>query len=156
MQKAVLNPIAFDSQKGIWVLEGFQGIPYSDGVEAERYILGCVQRAQDLSSASDELSRMVRDWPSQYHLSSARAQLLRGFHLDPAASALEIVARFGPVGFPSADCLKRCPRCGTLYVYEYRYEGSPVGPSDEDETLWRTDLQGARATLERMVLELGR
>ncbi len=97
MQKAVLNQIGFDSEKGIWVLEGFQGIPYSDGVEAERYILGCVQRAKDLSSTSDELSRMIRDWPSQYHLSSARAQLLRGFHLDTTASALEIGCGCGAI-----------------------------------------------------------
>jgi GT2 family glycosyltransferase/Flp pilus assembly protein TadD/SAM-dependent methyltransferase len=97
LQKAFLDRMEFDAQKGIWVLEGFQGIPYSDGAEAEDYILRCIQGAGDLSSTSDELSRMVRDWPSQYHLSSARSQLLRGFHLDPASSALEIGCGCGAI-----------------------------------------------------------
>ncbi len=97
MQKAFLNRMGFDAQKGIWVLEGFRGISYSDGVEVENYVLHSVQSAKDLSSTSDELSRMIRDWPSQYHLSSARSQLLRGFHLDPASSALEIGCGCGAI-----------------------------------------------------------
>ena len=97
MQKAFRNRIGFDGQKGIRVLEGFRGISYSDGAEAENHILHCVRRAKDLSSTSDELSRMIRDWPSQYHLSSARSQLLRGFHLDPTSSALEIGCGCGAI-----------------------------------------------------------
>lgn len=55
---------------------------YSDGEACESYILQCLQQAQDLSTASAELSLFIRDWPTRYHLSPRRADLLRPFEDD--------------------------------------------------------------------------
>ena len=97
MRELIRNQIHFDEQRKIWVLDGSGGIPYSDGIEAERYILGCIQGAKDLSTTSEELSGMIRDWPTQYHLSLERSQLLRGFQIDPDATALEIGCGCGAI-----------------------------------------------------------
>jgi len=49
------------------------------------------------------------------------------------------------------DILKRCPKCGTLYLYEYKspteYRVNPV----EQETLSRTDLVGAKKRLQTLL-----
>ena len=55
---------------------------YSDGDACESYILQCLQQAQDLSTSSAELSLFIRDWPTRYHLSPRRADLLRPFQDD--------------------------------------------------------------------------
>lgn len=52
---------------------------YSDGDVCESYLLQCLQQAQDLSTGSAELPRFIRDWPTRYHLSPRRADLLRPF-----------------------------------------------------------------------------
>jgi len=52
---------------------------YSDGVEAEAYVLECISSSSDVSAGSDELARRIRDWPSEYHLSASRSTLLAPF-----------------------------------------------------------------------------
>lgn len=52
---------------------------YSDGDACEAYILQCINQATDLSTGSTELSGFIRDWPTRYHLSPRRADLLRPF-----------------------------------------------------------------------------
>ena len=52
---------------------------YSDGAEAEAYILEAVTTAADVSSGSDELAGRIRDWPSEYHFSASRSTLLSPF-----------------------------------------------------------------------------
>ena len=51
--------------------------PYSDGDEAENYIMELVSKADDVSTGSQELVMGIRDWPSLYHLSPKRADLVR-------------------------------------------------------------------------------
>ncbi len=70
---------------------------YSDGDEAENYLLKVVSEASDLSSGSRELADPIRDWPSEYHLSPVRANLLRGFNFPKGARAIEIGAGCGAI-----------------------------------------------------------
>jgi len=50
---------------------------YSDGVEIEETLLAAVMRASDRSSCSTELKASIVDWPTRYHLSPSRSNLLR-------------------------------------------------------------------------------
>ena len=48
---------------------------YSDGEAAEQYLEEVFNAASDLSSRSAELQSAIKDWPSEYHLSSDRSKL---------------------------------------------------------------------------------
>ena len=68
-------------------------VPYSDGSEGR--ILEILAGASDRSSDSDELAAAITDWPSRYHLSRQRANLLRPLRLGPGLRILEIGAGTG-------------------------------------------------------------
>ncbi|MHA4845406.1 glycosyltransferase [Flavitalea antarctica] len=52
---------------------------YNDGDETENYLLRIIEEAEDLSISSPHWSQHIIDWPSKYHLSAQRADLLRPF-----------------------------------------------------------------------------
>ncbi|MHA1927667.1 MAG: hypothetical protein ACTSV2_03695 [Candidatus Thorarchaeota archaeon] len=58
--------------------------------------------------------------------------------LDEYTSKLETVLRFAYY----RNSVMRCPICGRLYRYKYEYEYL-VHRSEEDESLWRSDTEGA-------------
>ncbi|MCK5390296.1 MAG: hypothetical protein KAJ36_07385, partial [Candidatus Thorarchaeota archaeon] len=58
--------------------------------------------------------------------------------LDEYTSKLETVVRFAYY----RNSVMRCPICGRLYRYKYEYEYL-VHRSEEDESLWRSDTEGA-------------
>lgn len=70
---------------------------YSDGSDAERYLHEVLDNASDLSSDSEELQLAIRDWPSEYHLSPKRANLLRPLPLGPGARVLELGCGCGAI-----------------------------------------------------------
>ncbi len=70
---------------------------YSDGEETEGYLLQVLTQAEDLSSSSPELESKIKDWPSEYHLGSRRANVLRGFDLEAIESALELGCGCGSI-----------------------------------------------------------
>jgi SAM-dependent methyltransferase len=72
-------------------LEGH--VSYRDG--SEERILEVLRRASDRSSDSDELAAAITDWPSRYHLSRQRANLLRPLRLGRGLRILEIGAGTG-------------------------------------------------------------
>ncbi|WP_250465450.1 class I SAM-dependent methyltransferase [Caballeronia sp. GAFFF2] len=80
MQKLDLSRFfTFDSDTGVWARRGYAQFDYTDGAAQEQYILEALKATRDLSALSTELvSRMV-DWPSTYHLSPRRGNLLRPF-----------------------------------------------------------------------------
>lgn len=89
---------ALDPAAQIWVREGFCGIAYSDGDEVEQRIGAIVGNATDLSVLSSELRGHCTDWPSLYHLTSARANILRPFEsMLSGAQVLEIGAGCGAI-----------------------------------------------------------
>lgn len=73
------NSFVFDSELGIWIEKEKEHFNYNDGDVHENYILDVVKNANDCSVLSNELANHIIDWPSQYHLTPKRANLLRPF-----------------------------------------------------------------------------
>lgn len=69
----------YDAELNIWTEKDQQEFNYNDGDYHENYILDVVSKAQDCSVLSQELAGYIKDWPSQYHLTSKRSNLLRPF-----------------------------------------------------------------------------
>lgn len=87
-----------EPQTGVWMRPGFAGIDYSDGDEVEQRLARIIAEASDLTVLSDELKQQISDWPSLYHLSSSRANLMRPFAERLAgARVLEIGAGCGAI-----------------------------------------------------------
>ena len=63
---------------------------YSDGDSAEQAIINILGDVSDLSSTSEELAARIVDWPSEYHLSSLRSNLIRPFDLSSTKNVLEL------------------------------------------------------------------
>jgi len=70
---------------------------YSDGHEEETYVMNVIASAADTSSTSAELETHIRDWPSEYHLTSKRANLLRALDLSSLDSVLELGCGCGAI-----------------------------------------------------------
>jgi SAM-dependent methyltransferase len=70
---------------------------YSDGDAEENYMHQAIRSARDCSSASFELERSIKDWPSEYHFSRHRTNLLRPFPLHRYKRVLEIGAGCGAI-----------------------------------------------------------
>src|SRR5213592_4257597 len=82
------NVLELDAHS-VWVVRGHGSFAYSDGLASERYLNKVLAQADDLSSTSVELEKSIQDWPSEYHLSPKRSQLLRPFEFVPANAVLE-------------------------------------------------------------------
>lgn len=86
---------ALDRESQVWRRAGHTGIDYSDGDAHETYLLDVVSRARDVSSYSEELIAAIRDWPSEYHLTPLRHNLLRPFRFERGTRVLELGAGCG-------------------------------------------------------------
>lgn len=88
---------SFDTTIHCWAPISAPGsLDYSDGDQTEVELLRIVGETQDLSVLSTELRRRIHDWPTRYHLSSRRANLLRPIQEHFAGShVLEIGAGCG-------------------------------------------------------------
>jgi len=62
-------------------------IDYADGSEAA--VLHALTISHDRSSTSDELETFIRDWPTRYHLSRSRTNLLRALRFRPGTDVIE-------------------------------------------------------------------
>jgi SAM-dependent methyltransferase len=90
------NQISLDDS-GVWVLRGHEKFSYSDGDASEKYLRKVFENAIDLSCTSVELEAHIKDWPSEYHLSRKRAQLLSGFIFDRSKRVLEVGCGCGAI-----------------------------------------------------------
>ncbi len=81
----------------VWACSEVINFDYSDGDEVENRILRQVREAADVSIASDELQRLMVDWPSEYHFSPLRANLLSSFQLHKSKRILEIGSGCGAI-----------------------------------------------------------
>ena len=80
---------------GFWKpTAGVQDFAYSDGEEVEEMILAVITGARDKSSGSDELASHITTWPTEYHLSPSRLDLLAPFSFKDL-DVLEIGAGCG-------------------------------------------------------------
>jgi SAM-dependent methyltransferase len=104
-----LSSYVFNIEKKIWSRPGYAGIPYNDGDEAELRIAGIIETASDITVLSPELRQHCIDWPSLYHLSPTRANILRPFSAWLMGDILEIGAGCGAItrylGESGADIL---------------------------------------------------
>ena len=70
---------------------------YSDGEATERYLSTVLREADDLSTGSESLGEKIIDWPSEYHLTSQRANLLRPYDFSGVNTVLELGSGCGAI-----------------------------------------------------------
>lgn len=87
----------YDSQKRMFICPDHKGFPYSDGTEVEERLLSVIKHATGVSSSSQELIAAIEDWPSEYHLSPVRHNLLRFLELGPTHRILELGCGCGAI-----------------------------------------------------------
>lgn len=66
-----------DAVSGVWRHRNAAPFDYSDGDVHEEYVYSAIRDAGDVSTSSVDLTDKIVDWPSMYHLSRRRANLLR-------------------------------------------------------------------------------
>lgn len=93
-----------NTETNIWSRSEYCGIAYSDGDEVEQRIGQVVSTTKDLSVLSSELRSYCTDWPSLYHLSGVRANILRPFESDLGGDILEIGAGCGAITRYLGEC----------------------------------------------------
>ncbi|TVR11875.1 MAG: class I SAM-dependent methyltransferase, partial [Planctomycetota bacterium] len=93
-----------DSLSNIWSRSGYNGIAYSDGDETEQRIAAIISHASDVTVLSTELRQHCTDWPSLYHLSGTRANILRPFKNILQGDVLEIGAGCGAITRYLGEC----------------------------------------------------
>ena len=94
-----------DPANRIWSRPGYSGISYNDGDEIEQRIANIIQQASDITVLSTELRRQCTDWPSLYHLSGSRANILRPFAGSlTGGDILEIGAGCGAITRYLGEC----------------------------------------------------
>lgn len=87
-----------DEDSGVYVHAGRDNFAYSDGDEVEARLAAIVSAANDLSLFSPDLQHGRTDWPSTYHLSPTRANLLRPIQeMLKGADVLEVGAGCGAI-----------------------------------------------------------
>ena len=94
----------FDQELRIWAKPGIAGINYTDGNQAEQPIAGAINQASDISVLSTELCQHCTDWPSFYHFSSKRANIMRLFESVLKSDVLKIVAGCGSITRYLGEC----------------------------------------------------
>ena len=87
-----------NSHTDVYYSESYTDIAYNDGDESETRIFNAIKNAIDIDSLSDELETHCIDWPSIYHLSKCRGNLLRPFSPQfKDKTILEIGSGMGPI-----------------------------------------------------------
>ena len=84
-------------ESSVWTLKDHRDFAYSEGAESERYLERVLRTATDLGSTSSELESHIKDWSSEYHLTTKRAQLLSGFKFDRSLRVLEVGCGCGAI-----------------------------------------------------------
>jgi GT2 family glycosyltransferase len=87
-----------DGDTGVYLPErGYSAaFGYTNGLEVEKRLLEIIAKSRDRSSQSKELESAITDWPSRYHLSCKRANLIRALDQLPRRSnVLELGAGCG-------------------------------------------------------------
>jgi SAM-dependent methyltransferase len=85
-----MDRYTYNKDSRIWFRTSAPTFSYSDGEESENYLLSVLKNAKDLSTSSPELVSAIRDWPSEYHFSMVRHNLLRPFIIKKTDRILEL------------------------------------------------------------------
>lgn len=97
LMKAYLKDFKKAADANVFLHPSYQGFQYSDGKDVEARILAILKNAKNVSCASEELSRQITDWPSEYHFSKVRQNLLRHILLTPNDTVLELGGGCGAI-----------------------------------------------------------
>lgn len=98
MQTALQKHYQYQSAANTWSRpEGAEAFTYSDGDATENRIYQIIRDAPDTSVLSVALKSAITDWPSLYHLSPLRANLLRPIAADLQGPVLEIGCGCGAI-----------------------------------------------------------
>ncbi len=117
------------SSSGLWHLPDTdvdENFAYSDGDEEESYVMKVIASAKDTSSTSAELESHIRDWPSEYHLTSKRANLLRALDLSSLENVLELgcgcgaISRYLAEQGMNVDAIEGSPRRASIALSRCR------------------------------------
>ncbi|WP_435547583.1 class I SAM-dependent methyltransferase [Desulfobacterium sp. N47] len=87
----------FEKDLRIWKKTASPSLFYSDGDEIENYLLSVLRKAKDVSSLSPEIVTAIKDWPSEYHFSPVRHNLLRPFNFGSSHRILELGCGCGAI-----------------------------------------------------------
>lgn len=83
---------------GVWAsIEERRPFNYSDGESAEKNLFQALSSTNDLSSGSKDLQKFIVDWPSEYHLSPSRSNLLKCLDLSRVKRVLELGCGCGSI-----------------------------------------------------------
>jgi 2-polyprenyl-3-methyl-5-hydroxy-6-metoxy-1,4-benzoquinol methylase len=94
----------YNDTTSIWARKTYDGIKYSDGDHVENQLLDILRKSRDVSVLSGELRQHHKDWPSIYHLSSSRANILRPYQQKLTGDILEIGAGCGAITRFLGEC----------------------------------------------------
>ncbi len=86
-----------DPDVGVWMHPDPREFAYSEGSKIEGRTLEILRGAKDLGLFSEELQASISDWPTLYHLSPARHNLLRHLRIGREMSVLELGAGCGAI-----------------------------------------------------------
>jgi precorrin-6B methylase 2 len=86
-----------DEESGVLAAPDAAPFDYSDGAASEAYIAQAMREAKDRAVGSEDLARRIRDWPSRYHLSPARQNLLRPILGSVRGLVVEVGAGCGAI-----------------------------------------------------------
>ena len=93
-----------NDESGIWMRPNYRGISYNDGDNIEKKILSVLKRTQNLDVMSSDLYQECVDWPSTYHFSRKRSNLLRPFSDLLSKHILEVGAGCGAITRYLGEC----------------------------------------------------
>jgi hypothetical protein len=88
---------SFDTGSGVWLHESSAKFPYSDGAELERRMLEILRDCDDPSCMSSQLRGQMVNWPTLYHFSPWRHNLLRHLKFGAGQAILELGAGCGAI-----------------------------------------------------------
>lgn len=143
----------FDATARVWFRkEQERNFDYSDGDTVEEHLAAAVAAATDLTVLSSQLTEHVTNWPTRYHLSPLRANLLRPVAAILDGRILEVGAGCGAVtrflgekggavvalegsGRRAAIAASRCRDLPNVEVVCDRFEAFPTGPAFDTVTL---------------------
>src|SRR5215212_6822926 len=92
-----VDAFRFDRELGVWMNPAHGSFDYSEGAKVERKTLEVLRKTRDLGLFSQELLEKISSWPTLYHFSPARHNLLRHLTFSRETSILELGAGCGAI-----------------------------------------------------------